>query len=277
MLTVCLALWASLAAASTPTAMSKTVEFVGFSANESVSAWRTTRTVPQASGDLDRFSLVTLVDTKTNQLLATLRDSTIRRTDAAGRPRRAAEATLATANPAYQAALPRATWRKLKREGRFWAARLPLKDSTVRLLADDDTELTVTNAKKQLSVTTPSGMPLGYTVVGRLMDGTFMLLGHFRHAALPYAPMLATVEVSVSHSGKSIAVLNRFTPGADGDLPAETTSEGIVVSSPAQALGATAVGALNMLNVYNKSVEDIFLGLHPEAKADYGTFVGKRY
>src|SRR4051812_41735913 len=81
------------------TELDKSVEFLGFSANETVHAWRVSVVARHPSGYVDRFSIVRLVDSETDVVLATFRDSNIRTTDFAGRRLATGETATRRANP----------------------------------------------------------------------------------------------------------------------------------------------------------------------------------
>ena len=254
----------------------KDIKFIGFSGNDAVCAWRVTTHRHQPGGDVDTFTLVRIVDTRNNRLVATLRDSGISRVGASGHKKAAAEHTLSQDNPDYAAAGARSMWPKLKQKGHFTFVQLTFKNNTVRLIADQDSRLaTKPDDKKYLHVASEAGQPLGYVPVARLFEGEMMPLGHYRLEGASEEPLRADLKIYHSHSGIVIAVLNTFhLPEA----PDHTFSEAAVLrTAPNDPIGSTDMGMMEMIDAQARSAEIGFKSMHPEEAKDYDMYVGRLF
>ena len=269
MMFAALTLWATLAAAPAPR-FDKTVEFIGFSRNESVSAWRIVNTIHHSDGAVDRFALICVVETASDSVLATFRDSDARRMGPTGRPTAVSEDVFAAANSDWHGAGARSAWLSLKRQAQFGYTKLELKDSLVRILTDDDTQVTVKHMPARLQVSTPTGSALGYHMYGRLMDGTLLPLGYYRVEAVPNEAWHATIEVYVSATGRAVAVLNRFSMP---EAPIGSIYQAKIIDSPKQSLATFQVGTVRLMEIEAESAAGVFNTLHPRAAAEYHRYV----
>ncbi len=270
-LPLCLLLLPAAAPAATP-ASPRSVEFIGFSRNEKVSAWRIHQRRRQADGGWDTYSLVRLISIESNALLATFQAPPLRHLDRRGRPSPVPMATLLRRNPAYARATSAQAWRKTKRIGRFAAIAQEFKDTVVRLAVDMDSKLDAEAGTKELRIVSKAGAPLGYTPICRLFEGEMISLGHYRLDRTPLRtqPLRAHLRVYYSHTGRLIAALNAFeTPNGD-------VSDALVVTThPDDPIGATGVGLLPMVEAQSRSLYNSFKKVHPEQIQTYRRYIGK--
>ncbi|MEO1175013.1 MAG: hypothetical protein AAFX94_23605 [Myxococcota bacterium] len=116
------------------TTHSETIELIGFSKHEDAAAFRVRveRPAPLDAGDVDRFTVIRVVNTKTGEVIGHFRQGRIRRTDANGRRARMASAELLSAdNPMWLDALPAAKWKRVRRHRSSppWTCRRPRTSS----------------------------------------------------------------------------------------------------------------------------------------------------
>lgn len=266
----------TLLSASHPVkAAAKDIQFIGFSRNDAVCAWRVTTHHHQLNGDVDSYSLVRIVNTRDNHLVATLRDSAISRSNAAGHKKFVSERELAHDNPDYADAGARDMWPKLKKQGHFTFVQVSFKSTLVRLLPDEDSKLSMkADDKKYLHVSGKEpNQALGYVPVARLFEGQMMPLGHYRLEGHSDTPLRADLKIFHSHSGQVIAVLNTFyLPEA----PTHTQTDAAVLrTSPDDPIANTDMGMMEMVEAQAHSAEMQFKELHPSEAKDYDMYVGR--
>lgn len=252
------------------------VTFLGFSANETVTAWRVQVSQPQANGVTDRFTVIHVVDANTNALKATFRGSSgISRSRTAGTGRTSVStATLLQDNPKFAKALPYSEWQRFSRKAHWWKKLVPMNDPQIRLLADDDMRADLKAGDECIGVITKPGSPMGYQPMAFLVDGQMVSLGHFRKEARGNLPMRACVEVYRSHSAFHVAVLHRFEV-ATGPNSKTYRSEpmGVVVKLD-EILGHSTVGTINLMRANLRVGEKLFKAEHPNSGDLYHKLVG---
>lgn len=251
------------------------LEFIGFSRNEHVNAWRQTVTQPQHGGFTDHYSVIRVYQTEGQHLLAIYRDHGVRRTDSNGNFVFTSEATQLHDNPDYAHARSHADWNRLAHDGRFAATRLAFLDTTVRLNTDNDAKLQdVWPENKTIMVDAEPGSPVGYSAVARLVDGELITLGHFRvepsHAE---SQVHAKVQVFYSRSGRSIAVLNKFE--VDGERNHDLNQMAMV--NTLEPIATIGLGTLEMLNTQAHDARRLFIGMHPEGKKIWDDQMGNSF
>ncbi|MEO0815228.1 MAG: hypothetical protein AAFY60_20375, partial [Myxococcota bacterium] len=68
-----------------PTEQQEQLEFIGFSDAEDAAAWRVHVTRTTDSGDVDRYTMIRIIDTKNGQVVGHIRQGRAKRTDSLGR------------------------------------------------------------------------------------------------------------------------------------------------------------------------------------------------
>jgi hypothetical protein len=134
----------------------------------------------------------------------------------------------------------------------------------VRLRRDPDSFIEVVAEANQVTVTNPKGGPLGFTGVGRLVDGSEMDLGHVREPTK--GRRKGTLEVAFSAHGHVVAQLYH---GRHADTVY------VVRTPPTQPIASTQVGFMQMLKWDADSVEELFGQMHPDAKPVWDEMVGE--
>ncbi|HET6347299.1 MAG TPA: hypothetical protein VFH51_20370 [Myxococcota bacterium] len=269
-----LALVASLAslAPQAPGRAHTTVSFIGFSRGEAVCAWRETVVRSQGRGLTDRFSLVRIVETKTERTLGVFREGGIQRRDQHGAFIYTDDAILVRDNPEWARAGARSAWAHIAREGRFRAIRIDFKDTVVRLDLDRDVSPEEVGVEdKTIVVTSDPHTPVGYIPVARLMNGNLLPLGHFRAEASPEGRLFAEVQVYHSVTGRHIAILNHFEE-EDGDVVRADATK--VVATPEVPISSIKIGTMQLIQNESKAIQKMFKEMHPEAARDWDTQLG---
>jgi len=246
---------------------SQSIDFVGFSRNEAIAAWKTTVTTPQDNGVFYLYTLVTVVDAKTGETVGIFRGTGGVRKN--GKGRRLAESTLSTLAPQYAQALPRAQWQKLRRKIRFVKKHLEMNDSALRLQPDGDTELSASASKKAIDTTGNMGGPVGYTAIARLWDGSLTSLGRFRVEGQRSQRTNGHLEAFFSSTGHGVVLVNRFTTaGSHRD-------EIKVIRLAREPIATVYIGTMNLANVSLRHGEKLYKEMHPRGAPLYDKLVDR--
>ncbi len=258
-----------------PQSDAREVSFLGFAANEAALAWKVRHQQRFADGSVDTFTVVRLLSTSEPKLLATFLLAPLRHHPAPGRAA-LQQAALRRRHPDLAGAASAASWRKLRRQGRFASIAHDFGDVVVRLGADQDSKMQAEGEgkKKRLKVQAKDKGALGFTAICRLFEGEMVALGHFRaEPSVLFAPPLrAEFHVYYSHTGHLVAGLNTFFD-ANGR---RGSSEGVLMVTPENdPLGATGVGMLQMVENQSRSFYNDYNRMHPRSKGIYEQYVGK--
>lgn len=242
----------------------KSFEFIGFSHNEQINAWRQIVSQPQHGGFTDHYSVIRVYETEGQHLLAVYREHGVRRTDSHGNFVFTSEAAQLRDNPDYAHAHAHSEWNHVAKQARFHASRLDFHDTTVRLDTDNDAKLRdVWPEKKTIMVDAEPGSPVGYAPVARLVDGSLLPLGHFRvEPAKAQSQVHAEVQVFYSRTGRNIAVLNKFE--VEGEYN-DGLSQMVMVKA-LDPIATIGLGTLGLLQDDAQTARRIFLEMHPGAK-----------
>lgn len=252
---------------------SKTVEFVGFSKNESAAAFRVAVVRPSADGKcVDRYSLIRLVETSSSRLLATFKNSGVTRKCNNGRRRHVPEAVLKRANPEWAQALPKREWSRIRTKARFKGKVLQMNDSTLRLSRDTDAPGELKAEPKWIDFRGERGAAVGFQPIARMVDGELISLGSYRREGEPNRTWHARVWVHHSRTGSSVAVLARFDPG-DGS-PVDW--QGHVLPLP-EPIGTTKIGVMNLVFSGLRQAQGRYKSMHPEYGDMYDQYVGRHW
>ena len=241
------------------------LSMAGFSDNERAYAVREDLTCHNADGTHDAYALIDVIDAADMRLLARYQATPVTRSTSALLPVFEPPAILAQANPPWRHASTVGTWEKLRRGGHFWQKRHDFKDVLIRLRRDPDSHLDVAPKGTQLLLRVPAHTALGFTVVGRLVNGLNTDLGHFRDQSDRPAAHRAGLEAIFSRHGHLVATL--FHGGSGDDLWITRTPE-------EQPIASTHVGFLQMLEWDADSVEELYGNLHPDGREVWKDMVG---
>ncbi len=256
------------------TDVNKKITFLGFSANEAASAWKADTVEQTPTGATISFSIIRIVRSSTNEVVASFRASPMVR--GPGGNRRAplpSMRALEQAHPEWAAAMPASKWGRYKRRIGFKAIQLIMNDAALRLAADEDTNAYMSASKKCIQVTTKHpGDPMGFQPVARLMDGNLMSLGHFRIEGQPGQNIRGCVEVKMSKSGYHLAVL-ALLEVQQGSGPWQPRPIASVTALP-EAIGATQLGTMNMMLVQGRLLQKNIAEINPAMEETYTTYIG---
>jgi hypothetical protein len=252
-----------------PTAETRVVEFVGFSHNEALAAWRIKIVRASADGGcLDELSLVRIVDAQSNETMGEFKDSGPRRRAAPGVTSACPLADFAARNPDWAQASPRQEWQRLRSRAAFFARALALNEDLVHLSRDADAPSDMVGEDKEITVTGRPGRPVGYGPIIRLVNGEDVTLGHARREAVANGAWKVSIKIYHSRTANHVALLHRF--AVDGG---ETIWLGRVFHL-ADAAATTEVGAIRMMQTEGRLAEKDFKDLHPDLSGEYDEFVG---
>lgn len=248
---------------------SRSLSMAGFSDNERAYAVAEALTCTNADGTWDTYSIIDVIDAATTRVLARYQATPILRHKGKNAPVFVPPSKLAQQNPAYRSASAQPLWQKLRRGGHFGQKRHDFADVLIRLRRDPDSRLDVAAHKTELLVKIPARASLGFTVVGRLVNGLHMDMGHFRDSANLAVPHTGRLEAIFSKHGHLVASLYHpgYAKSRDGVLC-------ITQTPPEQPIGSTHVGFMQMLEWDADSVEELYGDLHPEGKAVWKEMIG---
>ena len=260
-----------VASAAAPPA-GETFEFVGFSGNEQLAAWRVEVVEERDDGARDRYGLFLLVDAVTSELLHVYRGHEPVRVSPGGKRVPVRGGRLLADNPRYEQASPASEWRRLRSKTRFSFRTLGMEDSTLRLDPDRDARIEATATKTEIDVTGAPGSPVGYHAVLRRFDGALLDFGHYRVDAGATDRVEAVVQVYHSRSGYEVAILNGFrTVSAGGEV--RHTSLARVARLHKAPVATMLIGRFNSVATQLEEAERLFKRVHPDQAAQYDDFV----
>jgi hypothetical protein len=259
----------AFAVGASPAAEARMVEFLGFSSNEALAAWKIKVVRPTADGHCrDEFSLIRIVDAGDNRVMGELKSSEPRRRPVPGAKGACALGDFDDRNPDWAAASPRREWEKLRSRGAFFAKALELNDNLVHLSKDSDAPSEMIGVGKRITVTGRPASPVGYAPVIRLVTGVDVTLGHARREGVAGKAWVVEIKVYHSRSANHVALLHRF--GAGGDEPI-WLGRSFRLPDPVATLG---VGAIRILQTEDRLAEKDFKELHPDLSGEYEELVG---
>ena len=255
----------------------KNMEFIGFTFDESLSAWRVYVTHTHWVGRsevIDRYTLIKLVESDTRNVVGTFRASDIQRKRLKGPKGPWRDKDIEATNPGWQAAQPFKTWNKYRRRLKFHSDILKMTDSTVRLRLDPHLDTPLVAEELQIVARAKPGQPVGFVPVARLMDGAYLNLGHYRVEGKPDVAWYATVEVHHSRTAKHVAVVCRFYEN-DNALPTEAMAT--VTSTGKEPLGTYTIGAMQMTTHATRQAGEMFKEEHPDISDLYDFYIGESW
>lgn len=252
--------------------VARELSFIGFTPNETLCAWRQTLHRPHGTV-VDTASTAIVVQMANHHVLAVYKQGVPSRASRRGHYVHASPTTLLLRQPEYQRAMSQAAWAHLQRRAHFSAIQSQYVTPTIRLAPDDDVTLHVKPAGKQLDVAAEAKSPMGFGVIGRLLDGSLVTFGHFR---LPEGLVghKAQVRTYFSHTGHSVAVIVHF---LGDDVPLEAAYQTALGQTPGSPLADLHIGVTNRTQEEDQDLRDIFKQMHPEGAADWDAHIGKLF
>lgn len=185
--------------------------FLGFSADESLSAWRVRVSHRHQTGRFtDHYTLFKVADTLTNEVVGLYRGTQIWRTSRSGRRRLMRRTDMVSSSPDWQRAQSHDGWTAVKLRERFAAATPVVDSQTLDIIPDTDVDLSSHRQGWTIRISTGKNRSLGFRPVVMLPDGRQVFLAHFRQAGGAGLTLSARLEVFTSQTTRHIAVLNRF-------------------------------------------------------------------
>lgn len=189
------------------------IEFVGFSSDERLAAYRHDVRQPRDDGTMDQYSVFHTVDVASGLDVATFRGTAIENVTTDGRPVRIAKSELLQRNPTFASAYPNKRWRQLKKRSRFQKHMVSPTEETIR----------VTSSLELARETNDRGLYLGndgivvFEVFGDQVGSGSRSLGRFYHKDRP-SKIIARLQVFTSRSGRASAAAVIFLVN-DGSKP----------------------------------------------------------
>jgi len=202
----------SLSLTATPQS-NEWIEFVGFSNDERIAAYRHDVRQPQEDGTIDSYSVFHTVDVASGFDVATFKGTAIVNTTKVGRPVRVAKNELLHRNPQFASAYPNKRWRQLKKRSKFFKRAVSPENETVR----------VTSSLELARESNDRGLYLGnpgivvFEVFGDQVGNGSRSLGRFYHKDRNNQ-IVARLQVFTSKSGRASAAAVIFLVN-DGDKP----------------------------------------------------------
>lgn len=246
---------------------SRRLEVLGFADNERALAIMQHVSCPRGDGTTDHYDLIDLMETHGRTVVASYQGSPIgrRHTKAPHKPVFVLPGALAAQHPSWRHASPMISWVKIKRAGHFRRRLHDFKDVMVRVRPDADSPMDVHAEGTRLLLTAPQDKPIGCQVVGRLVDGSEIDLGHVRDEAQAQHMDRGHIEVAFSAHGHLVAMVHHGM-GKDAVILTKTPHT--------QPIASTQVGFLQMLRWDAASVKELYGDLHPEGKKVWDEMVG---
>lgn len=275
MSTVAPMLLALYVASPQSTTHSETIELIGFSKHEDAAAFRVRveRPAPLDAGDVDRFTVIRVVNTKTGEVIGHFRQGRIRRTDANGRRARMASAELLSAdNPMWLDALPAAKWKRVRRKVGFKHRRVKIKDGAIRLEPAGRGKMRFEADDTSMVVTSDAGGPIHVIPRIHLWNGSEETLAPIKVRGVENRVVRAEIRFFHSPSGYQVAAHIRLTSETPGH---EQKKDFVAVQSlPESPLAVTTVGTFNTMKENHASTQGLWDDMHPETKDLYKAYVG---
>lgn len=244
---------------------SRVIEVLGFADNERALALEQHLRCSVGHGLWDHYAIVDLIETRTRTVLASYQGSPITRTGLNNKPVFAEPTALRAQHPPWREARPLHEWTKIKRAGHFRLRKHDFKDVMVRVRLDADSPMDVHAEGTKLLITAPQGAPIGCNVVGRLVDGTEVELGHVRDAANAKTQDRGHLEVVFSAHGHLVALVHH------GMHQEALTLTRTPHKNP---IASTQVGWLQMIQWDAASVKELYGQIHPEGQKVWDEMVG---
>ncbi len=248
-----------------PADREETLEFLGFTANESAAAYKV-KVIENAGARSNAYEVIRLLSTQNEQVVATFRQ---------GEPSAAAE---------WQAAKPESTWTAYQSRARLWMYRVHLSRHIFRVaLAPGDKLADSLSTKKCITITGAEGSGLGLTPHIRLYDGRIEEMAPLPRAnGTPGQTVGIVLTAYHSNTGMHVAVVASYSGQAGrtkvgqqpmcGSLAVHTTDLTRIYAMPGDPIGTTTIGSFNMTLASEKLGEQYFKELHPDFKAEFEHF-----
>ena len=247
------------------------VEFIGFSRNDAVSAWKVSVERPRADGSQDRYDLIRILDTRSSEQLATFRASGIKRVNSRGKVARVSRRQLLADNPHYEQAGLKREWLRIKRKVRFSQKVLEMNNSILRLAPNPDVQLEAVATQETIEVTGKEGSAVGFGAVVRKDDGEHVSAGEFRREGVAGQRIDARVRAFYSESGHALAVLSHYSIGTESASKRETHIS--VMHLDEAAVGTTMIGAVNLVQQNLRQGAQMFKATHPKLGRQYDRYI----
>ncbi len=250
-------------------ASSQSIEFLGFSRNEAIAAYRVAIHHERDGGLADRYALVCVISMEQGDVAAVFRDSSIERVDARGKRVSVARSLLLEDNPLYAEAEAAESWRRLRARAGLRSRKLPMDESIVRLQPHNDVRLAAEAKKDAIELSAETGSPVGFTTVIRSVDADHRAGRSYRVEGAPGERISGRVTAYHSPSGYSVAVLAEFTVGGATKL-----SQIGVHRLEESPVGTYRIGTHTLALENLRMGEAYFKNVHPESRGDFDRFVG---
>lgn len=202
----------SLSLTATPQS-NEWIEFVGFSKDERLAAYRHDVRQPREDGTMDQYSVFHTVDVASGCDVATFKGTAIENVTTDGRPVRVAKNELLQRNPLFASAYPNKRWRQLKKRYKFSKRMISPEEETVR----------VTSSLELARESNDRGLYFGnsgivvFEVFGDQVGAGSRSLGRFYHKDRE-SQIIARLQVFASKSGRATAAAVIFLVN-DGSKP----------------------------------------------------------
>ena len=198
------------------------VEFIGFSKDEQIVAYREDINQKRADGTHDQYSLYHTLDSESGYTIASFRATAIHRLTPRGRPLRISKKKLHRDNPRFAKAYSNRKWRKLRKRKKFDKTLIPVDGQSVQLHFDNDIRGQQQQSEGATHMVSPSGTALGFAVIAQDTAGFSVPVGVARLEGAAGQHLAAKGQLYLSSSGKTAVwttiFLSRY-PGAVRSIP----------------------------------------------------------
>ena len=184
------------------------IDFLGFSANERLAAWRAHIKQPQVGKRYARYRLIRIADAETQKGIGEFRDGGMKRFSRNGRRIRTSQMELEASNMRWYEASEQRLWKKLKKKLKLKVEQAEMHDNQIRIRMATDDAVQAKAIKPYIEVTGQAGKPMGYLVIARDTLGVANVVADFAPIEVPGVALYSRVRVFFSRSGLGVASLS---------------------------------------------------------------------
>jgi len=197
------------------------VEFLGFSQDGRLAAYRREIDVTLPDGHHDQYSLVHTVDVRSGYAVGTFKIA-IHRLTPKGRPLKKKKGELGKLYPEYEKAYPSKRWLELKKRSRFDKLPLHTNEFLFQVVIDEDSRGAAEATGDGIMVSSETGNPLGFTAVAHGADGQAVEIGKFREPGAADRVLIARVQAFTAKNRQGVAAAVIFMIKNEGEIETKT-------------------------------------------------------
>jgi hypothetical protein len=126
---------------------------------------------------------------------------------------------------------------------------------------------------KMITFTGQPGKEVGFTVMARLVSGTFVPVGHFKEVPLTagstlYGKVIAYNSASASH----VAATAQFFSDPKSKHP--FSAQGSALRTADDRFATNDIGTMKAIPIWSKRASDVVLDLYPGIAGEYMMYIG---